>query len=163
RGTVSVVDGLDRRPVDAPAGSLTERFAPFGPRCLALVPSAEAAKLDGLPLLADSDAREALYTVQKPLLAHDRNSAEAALRVMRDRFPDHTLTTFATLALARSDAHPIRLLEVYDTLLAKFPHESTWVLSKANVLRELNRMPERLALLETEGYPLDAEPMLAQT
>ncbi|WP_171471387.1 tetratricopeptide repeat protein [Frigoriglobus tundricola] len=107
RGSVSVIDGLDRRAVDAPAGSLIERFAPFGPRCLALVPAAEAHRLDGLPDLTDGAAREALYAVQKPLLAHDRGTADAALRVMRDRFADHPLAPFAALALARFDANPV--------------------------------------------------------
>jgi tetratricopeptide (TPR) repeat protein len=162
RGSVSVLDGTDRRPVDAPVGSLLERFAPFGPRCLALVPGAEAARLENLPL-AEIDARDALYAVQKPLLSHDRSAADAALRVMRDRFTGHALATFGELALARYDAHPLRLLSLYDALLAKHPHESTWVLSKANVLRDLNRVPERLALLEVEGGSIDAEPMLAQT
>ncbi|MCI0700355.1 MAG: hypothetical protein L0241_04675 [Planctomycetia bacterium] len=163
RGSVSVIDGIDRRPVDAPVGSLCERFAPFGPRCLIVVPMAEASKLDGLPALVDGDAREMLYAVQKPLLAHDRAAAESALRVMREILPDHWLTTFASLALARYDGHPLKLLELYNALLVKHPHESTWVLSKANVLRELNRMPERLVLLELEGAPLDTEPMVAQT
>src|SRR5579883_724303 len=163
RGTVSVIDGLDRRSVDAPAGSLLERFTPFGPRCLALVPAAEAAKLEGLPPLVDADVREMLYAVQKPLLTHDRHASETALRTMRERFPEQTLTLFAELALARYDAHPLRLLALYDSLLAKFPHESTWILSKTNVLRELNRMPERQAILESEGTPLHVEPMVAQT
>jgi tetratricopeptide (TPR) repeat protein len=163
RGSVSIVDGLDRRPVDAPVGSLVERFAPFGPRCLALVPAGEARRLDGVPEPTDSAAREALYAVQRPLLDFDRDAADAALRVMRDRFPNHPLTTFAALALARFDANPMRLLALYDELLTKHPHESTWVLSKANVLRDLNRMPERDALLATEGAPIDAEPMVAQT
>src|SRR5262245_15037303 len=61
RGSISVIDGLDRRPVDAPVASLVERFVPFGPRCLVVVPTAEAAKLDGLPALLDGDAREMLY------------------------------------------------------------------------------------------------------
>jgi tetratricopeptide (TPR) repeat protein len=163
RGTVALLDGHDRRPMDAPLASLADRFGPFGPRCLALVPAARAAALDGLPPLPDGEAREALYEVQKPLLAHDRNAADAALRAMRDRFPGAALTTFAELALARYDAHPSRLLAAYDALLARHPHESTWVLSKANVLRDLNRMPERQALLEAEGSPIGAEPMVAQT
>ncbi len=162
RGSVSVVDGSDRRPVDAPVGSLVKRFAPFGPRGLVIVPQSEASKLDDLPL-TDADKREALYQVQKPLIAHDRSAAENALRVMRDRFTDSKFTTYGELALARYDAHPLRLLEIYDTLLAKYPHESTWVLSKASVLRELNRVPEREALLEAESSRFNAEPMVQQT
>ncbi len=163
RGSLSIIDGADRRPVDAPVDSLVKRFAPFGPRCLVIVPASEAGAFDGLPELAESDPRESLYAVQKPLLAHDRDAAEAALRIMRDRFTDSKFTLYGELALSRYDAHPLRLLALYDALLAKNPHESTWVLLKANVLRELNRMTEREALLETEGSRLDAEPMVSQT
>ncbi len=163
RGSVSVIDGTDRRPVDAPVGSLVKRFSPFGPRCLVIVPRAEAGKLDGLPAIAEADAREALYAVQKPLIAHDRGAAENALRVMRDRFTDSKFTTYGELALSRYDAHPLRLLDLYNALLAKTPHESTWVLAKTHVLRELNRTPEREALLEAESSRLDAEPMVSQT
>jgi tetratricopeptide (TPR) repeat protein len=163
RGTVTVADGHDRRPVDAPLGPLAARFAPFGPRCLALVPAARAAALADLPPLPDGDVRECLHAVQRPLLEHDRGAAEAARRVMRDRFPGSPFTAFADLALARYDAHPARLVAAYDALLGRFPHEPTWVLAKATALRELNRMPERLALLEAAAAGLDAEPMVAQT
>ncbi|MBY0456473.1 MAG: hypothetical protein K2V38_03990, partial [Gemmataceae bacterium] len=163
RGSVSVIDGLERRPVDAPIGSLVKRFQPFGPRCLALVPADEAKRLDDLPPPPDSDAREALFAVQRPLLAHDRAPAETALRVMRERFADSPLALFGELALARYDAHPLKLLALYDRLLDLFPHESTFVLAKANVLRDLNRMPERETLLAAEGTRLNAEPMVTQT
>lgn len=162
RGTIMLADGAERRPVEAPVASLAERFAPFGPRCLALVPPAHTERFDSL-LLPDGSTREALHQVQKPLLTHDRAAAVASLERMRERFPDHPLTTFAELALARYDAHPIRLLAFYDALLAGHPHESTWVLARAAVLRELNRMPERLAFLEAEGAALDAEPLIMQS
>ena len=162
RGTVFLADGHDRRPIEAPLATLRERFAPFGPRGLALVPTAEAARLHDLTL-SDAGEHDALYAVQKPLLAHDRPTAEAALAAMRDRFSAHRLTKFATLALARYDTHPVKLLAAYDALLADFPHEASFVLSKAGILRELHRLPERLALLEAEGWPLAAEPMVAQS
>jgi tetratricopeptide (TPR) repeat protein len=162
RGTVMLADGVERRPVEAPVASLVERFAPFGPRCLALVPAARATLLDAL-VLRDGPVREALHAVQKPLLSHDRAAALMAEQRMRGEFSDHPLALFATLALARYDAHPMRLLASYEALLAAHPRESTWVLAKAAVLRDLNRMPERLALLETEGSALDSEPLVMQS
>jgi len=162
RGTVFLADGLERRPLEVPASNLLERFAPFGPRCLALVPIARSAKLEDLAL-PDDRVRELLYAVQKPLLTHDRAAAVASCCTIREQFPDHPLALFAELALARYDAHPVKLLEVYDRLLARFPHESTWVLAKSAVLRELNRLPERLALLEAEAESLAAEPLVLQS
>jgi tetratricopeptide (TPR) repeat protein len=113
--------------------------------------------------MPDGPERESLYAVQKPLLTHDRAGAVAALGRMREQFPGHRLVTFAELALARYDSHPTKMLACYDALLAAHPHEATWVLSRAATLRELNRMPERLALLEAEGTKLDAEPLVAQS
>jgi predicted Zn-dependent protease len=162
RGSAFLAEGHERRPVEAPVAGLTDRFRPFGPRGLALVPAAHAAKLDGLEL-PEAAEREALYAVQKPLLAHDRAAAVAALERMRAAFPGHRLTAFAELALARYDAHPVKLLAAYDALLALFPHEATWVAAKAGVLRDLNRMPERVALLEAEGSAIDSDPLLAQS
>ncbi len=163
RGSVFLGDGMDIRPVEAPVSSMLERFKPFGPRCLALVPVADAAKLEVLDSLAEHAEREALDAVQKPLLAHDRQASIAALERMRAQFPEHRLTQFAELALARYDAHPVKLLGVYDRLLAAFPHEASWLLSKAAVLREQHRMPERVALLEAEGSLLNADPLLMQS
>jgi tetratricopeptide (TPR) repeat protein len=162
RGSVFLADGIDRRPVEAPASGLIERFGPFGPRCLALVPAAQSAKLDGLTL-PEGPQREALHAVQKLLLTHDRVAAVAAFDRMKAQFPDHRLVTFAELALARYDAHPAKMLAIYDRLLAAHPHEATWVLSKAGVLRELNRMAERTALLEVEGASLSADPLVMQS
>lgn len=162
RNTLFLADGVERKPVEGPFDTVLERFGTFGPRCLALVPQAEAARLDDLDL-SDRATYDDLYAVQRPLLSDDRPSAVGALGAMEATFPLHRLTKAARLALARYDAHPVKMLAALDELLTAFPHESTYVLSKATVLRELNRNPERLALLEEEGSPVDAEPMLAQS
>jgi tetratricopeptide (TPR) repeat protein len=57
----------------------------------------------------------------------------------------------------------MKMLAAYDALLAFHPHEATWILAKAAVLRELNRIPERLALLEAEGSDVASEPLIAQS
>lgn len=161
--TVSLTDGTDRRPVEAPLDTLLERFAVTGPRCLALVPAAEAARLDGLTL-PDADARDRLHAVQKPLLTHDRPAAVAALDRLKAEHPDRPrLARFAELALARYDAHPVKVLAALDRILEEIPHDTTFVMARAGVLRELHRIPERLALLKEEGTAADAEPMLAQS
>jgi tetratricopeptide (TPR) repeat protein len=162
RGSVFMADGLDRRPVEAPIANLLERFGAFGPRCLALVPAEHAAKLNDLPLVEAAE-RDALYAVHKPLFTHDREAAVAALLNMKERFPDHRFTAFAELVLARYDSHPVKLLAVYDKLLAAHPHEATWVLAKTSILRELNRIPERVAVLEEETLSLSADPLLMQS
>lgn len=162
RGSIWLADGTSRHPLEAPVAHLRERFAAYGPRCLVLVPAAATDRLAGLAL-PDAEAREALYAVQKPLLTHDRAAAVAARDRLADRFPEHPLTRFADLALARYDAHPVKLLALYDRLLSEHPHEATWVLAKAAALRELNRQTERLALLEAEGGRRGADPLVMQS
>jgi tetratricopeptide (TPR) repeat protein len=117
----------------------------------------------GCLTLPDADVHDLLYAVQKPLLTHDRPVAAAALDRLHERAPRHRLAKFGTLALARYDAHPVRLIAAYDELLAEFPHDPTWLMSKAAALRELNRLADRLALLEEEGTPINAEPLLMQS
>ncbi|QDU18171.1 hypothetical protein [Urbifossiella limnaea] len=160
--TVFLAEPGDRRPTEAPVGPLLERFASAGPRCLALVPQAEAARLDGLDL-PDAAAYDALYAVQRPLLTHDRPAAVEAFVLMCATFPGHRLTVLAELALARYDANPVKLLAAYDQLLTRFPHDATFVIGKANTLRELYRHADRLALLEAEGTRGDAEALVMQS
>ncbi|HSQ54224.1 MAG TPA: hypothetical protein VLM40_00650, partial [Gemmata sp.] len=162
RGSIFLADGVERRAMEAPICGLEERFGLFGPRCLALLPASHSARFDHLAL-PDYAQREALHAVQKPLLSHDRAAAAAALEEMKARFPEERLTHFAELALARYDAHPVKMLKVYDKLLAENPHEATWVLAKTGVLRELNCIAERTRLLETEGTSLTADPLVIQS
>ena len=160
--TVFLAEPGDRRPTEAPVGPLVERFASAGPRCLALVPLAEAARLDGLEL-PDAAAYDALYAVQRPLLTHDRPAAVDAFGLLCADFPGHRLAVLAELALARYDAHPVKLLAAYDQLLTRFPHDATYVMGKANALRELYRHAERLELLEAEGFRGEAEALVMQS
>lgn len=162
KNTLSLADGTERKAIEAPLDTLHERFGFAGPRALVAVPNPEAARLVGVTL-PGAAAHDLLYAVQKPLHTYDRRAAAAALTTLHEQYPNHRLATLGDLALARYDAHPVRMLRAYDALLADFPHEATWVLSKAGVLRDLNRMPERLALLEEEAAPRDAEPMLMQS
>ena len=162
KNTVFLPDPHDRRPTEGPLDAILERFASTGPRCLALVPTAEAARLDGLDL-PDTAAYDALCAVQRPLLAHDRAAAAAALDRLREHFPNHRLAKAGALALARYDAHPVKVLAALDALLLDFPHDPTLVMAKASALRERNRTTDRLALLEAEAASLGAEPLLMQS
>jgi cellulose synthase operon protein C len=162
RNTVSFAEQPERRPTEAPLDSFLKRFQGTGPRALALVPAADAAKLNDLNL-PDADAYDLLFELQRALLAHDRPTAASALDQLRDKFPGHRLTKTGAYAIARYDAHPVRMLAAVDELLADFPHNTTYLMAKIAVLRDLNRNAERLALLEAEGSALDAEPLLMQS
>ena len=162
RNTLFLAEGPDHRPVEAPFNTILQRFQVTGPPALAAVPPGEATRLDGLNL-PESDGYDRLYAVQKALLRHDRTSAAAAAEQIRTDFPGHRLAKFAELAMARYDAHPVKLLAVIKSLLTDALHDPSWQLSHAAALRELNRMSERLALLETEGSGPSTEALLMQS
>ena len=99
--------------------------------------------------------------MQKPLLTHDRAAAVAALRRMREQFPGHRLTTFAELAagpLRRPPGQAARRATTRCSPRTRTRRRGCW--RRRPYLRELNRMPERLALLEAEGARLDADPLV---
>ncbi|MBY0513499.1 MAG: hypothetical protein K2P78_06265, partial [Gemmataceae bacterium] len=114
--TLFLADGTDRKPLEGPLSTVLERFAFAGPRCLAVVPPNESAPLDGFAP-PDATAHDLLFAVQRPLLAHDRPAAAAALARLHAEFPGHRLAKLGELALARYDAHPVRTLRALDALL----------------------------------------------
>jgi len=162
RQTVFFADGAERHPAEAPHESLRKRYHAFGPRALAMVPSTEASRLANLEL-PEAAEYDRLYAVEKPLLDNRREAALLAYATMKTVSPEHRLTKFAAIALARHDAHPVKLLDALDDLLTLFPHEPSLVLSRTSVLRELNRMEERQAALEVESWKTDADPTLMQS
>ena len=162
KGAIFLADPPDLRPTETPVGVIAERFRSTGPRCIALVPASAADRLDGLSL-PDATLHDLLHAVQKPLLGHDRSAAVTALDRLRAEAPGHRLALFGALAIARYDAHPVKIIAAIDALLAVFPHDPTFVTAKAAALRELNRVTDRLAFLEAEGSGSNAEPLLMQS
>ncbi len=162
KNTVFLGEAADLRPAETPLAAVIDRFRSTGPRCLAVVPTTVAQRLEGLGL-PDVRAYDLLYAVQKPLLVHDRPAAAAAHDQLQAELPGHRLAKAGTLALVRYDAHPVRLLDALDSLLGDFPHDPTFVMAKVSALRELNRLTDRLELLEAEGRSADAEPLLMQS
>jgi len=162
RRSIAIAEQPGRRPTEAPLEPFLKRFAGTGPRALALVPAAEATRLDGLDL-PDADAYDLLFDMQRALLGHDRAAAVSAYDQLQDRYARHRLTKTARYALARYDAHPVKMIAAADELLADYPRNTTFVMAKVAALRELNRNAERLALLEAEGSALDSEALLMQS
>lgn len=166
RNTLLWGDADERLIGETPLEAILERQAAFGPRATVYVPQAAADRLDSL-LLPDAELYDALAAIQQALLEHDRFSATRAYQRLQAEHPDHQVTLFAALALAHYDAHPLRLLDCYEKLLARHPRETTWILGKAGVLRELHRWEERESFLIQQAQQADVDPLillnLAQT
>ncbi|OWK37938.1 tetratricopeptide repeat protein [Fimbriiglobus ruber] len=149
RGTVFVADGTDRRPAEAPITVLTTRYRAFGPRCFVAVPPAEANRLDGLTLPASAEY-DRLHAILIALTDHEFATAKGLVDALRAEAPDDRLTKFAAVAWGRSTGHPVLLHDALTALLADYPHDSTLVLAKTAILRDLGRANERRAILEAE-------------
>lgn len=162
RDSLFLAEGSERRPGEAPIKVLVERYAAFGPRCFLAVPAAHAAKLDGLDL-PDSAGFEALYKLQSQVLDRKFADAKATLAAIQTDLAGHRLAKVAALAWARATQHPVLQLDALNALLDEYPHDSTYVLSKATVLRELGRIGERSELLAVEGSKFDSDPLLMQS
>ena len=166
RNTLLWGDADERLIGETPLEAILERQAAFGPRATVYVPQAAADRLDSLTL-PDADLYDALAAIQQALREHDRFSATRAYQRLQAEHPDHQVTLFAALALAHYDAHPVRLLDCYEKLLARHPRETTWILGKAAVLRELHRWEERESFLIQQSQQPNVDPLvllnLAQT
>lgn len=186
RQSVRILDGSDGQTTEVPAETIIKRYRLFGPRCVAYIPptnradsqavtvpngseekSASSAcnaspRIDDLPL-PDSELYDDLYALQKGLLTGNRIVAEESLAKLQTSHPDHRLTKFAVLALARHDEHPIRLLKALEGLRADFPDDATLLLSQAGVLRELHRLQERRDLLALATQKEEPDPLVMQS
>jgi tetratricopeptide (TPR) repeat protein len=154
-------DPQDWRANEAPLAMLLERYAATGPRGLAFVPVAKAELLDGIDF-ADAAKYDALHYVQSALARFDRPAAQTAFDLMRAGFPDHRLTRMGRVALARYDANPTLLLRALNGLVETAPGEATFLLAKINVLRDLGRRDERLAMTKQQLERPEGDPLFAQ-
>ena len=162
RETVFLADGMDRKPAEAPMHAAHERFGSTGPRCLVAVPATLAGKLAGIEL-PDAEPHDRLNRVQSLLAERQFADAKAALAELVAAHPGHRLAKVGALAWARATQHPVKMLAAAEALIADFPHDPTYVMVKANALRELGRVHDRLAFLRTEGTHPDADPIVMQT
>ena len=161
RNSVWLRDPQDRRTNEAPLKALLERYAPFGPRGLALVPLAQSTLLEGIafPDTADYDR---LHRIQSALAVCNRPLAQTIVDEMSEDNSGGRLTRMARIAIARYDANSTRLLQALDGILQLFPSEATFLLSKVNLLRDLGRKEDRFAMTQEQIDRPDGDPLFAQ-
>ncbi|HKB06190.1 MAG TPA: hypothetical protein VKD90_28600 [Gemmataceae bacterium] len=160
RHSLWLAEAAERRPNEAPLQLLTERYVATGPRGLVMVPSGEGHRLDGVEL-PDRALYDRLHEVLAALHRHDRPVAGAAYERMKVEDAGHRLTRMARFAIARYDANPTPLLHAVDALLALFPDDNTFLLTRLNVLRDLGRKEERTELARRRAGRKEADPLFA--
>ncbi len=99
--------------------------------------------------LPDAPVHDLLYGIGKALRAHDRAEAARTLSEMESAAPGHPLTLRGRLAVAAYDANRGAMLESVDGLLRLFPSDEALSANRADLLRDLLRYDERMALLRS--------------
>ncbi len=159
RGTLILRDPGERHRVEMPFDLLKERYRATGPRGLALVPMAQKATLDALPLpLPDESLYEKVQRFDLALEGHRRAEAEQAMQTLAAQAPQHFLTLFARRALANYDGDQPAGLDATAQLLQLFPGDLFLELARADYLRVLGRREQRLEILKRLSEKKETDP-----
>lgn len=128
--------------------SLIDVQRAYGPRAMAMVPSAKATLLDGIAL-PDVDLWDLYYRMAAALARHDRDAALAEATTLSARASGHRLAINAQRMLAYYDADEPRGLEQTEALLALYPTDSNLQLAKAVTLWNLGEHTQQFEWLES--------------
>ena len=162
RRSIDLVETSERYPVESSITQLQEKYTLTGPRIRVAVPPNEQHRLDGFAP-SDVELHDRLHSILMMLNEQAYTKARHAIDALKQEHPDHRLTTDAELAWGYATGQSMRLLDILEKLLVDHPRNSTLVIAKSAVLRELGRVRERQDWLEEHGFALDAEPILAQS
>jgi len=162
RETIFFADGFERKPIEAPIQTLFKRYAGTGPRCLLAVPPGSNVPLEDLPL-PDISRYDRLFRLQTLLADRRFSEAKVILDGLQASDPTHRVSMTAALAWAKATSHQYLQLDALNALLMAFPHDPTYALAKASVVRDLGRIHERLDFLVEEGGRADSDPLLMQS
>jgi cellulose synthase operon protein C len=163
RESLFLRDGHETRTIEAPLAVILKRFGATGPRAMVVVPESRRERLNPFAILPDSEGYDRLYRIHRLMADGRQVDAKSACDSFVAEYCGHRLAKVAALLWARSTAHPVLALEALDELLADFPDDSTLVLAKAGVLRELGRTAERRAALAMASAKPDADPLIVQS
>ncbi|MFN3167226.1 MAG: tetratricopeptide repeat protein [Phycisphaeraceae bacterium] len=141
------------------AESLEERYGPYGPRGMLLVPPDRADLIDGLDL-TDRALWEQTHAARAALITHDRDTAVRTIEAMRDQAPTATLTLNAELSLADYDNDADARSRLVEALIERYPKCPAIVPRRLDCMSERGLRHERLALLREACDREDASALL---
>jgi tetratricopeptide (TPR) repeat protein len=147
RGTFHLRDPYLPVVLEVVAELFFERYRASGPRGMALVPRAEAARLEGFEA-PDGALHDALHRLDSALDAHDRPAAMEALAELSREAPGHVITLRGERALGAYDADLARVQRSAEALLARFPGDGNAELAVLACMTETASQKERVARLE---------------
>jgi tetratricopeptide (TPR) repeat protein len=161
RGTFLIRDPYYRPVSEMLSEGLLEAHRSTGPRCMVLVPRAQAHLLDGIEL-PEAPLYDLLHRVNRALQEHNREAANAAYEEMLRAAPEHRLTLQARRALASYDADSTELLACADALLQQFPDDANLQLARLSYSRGFETRDQRLRRLREIAESENSDPMFWQ-
>ena len=158
RRVLLVRDPGERHLGEYMADELLKYLNSTGPRGMAMIPQAEASRLQAMEL-EDSQLYEHNFALQRALQAHDRQRAVQEFEAMQRLAAEHRLTIYARANIAWYDSDLLALLDCTERLLQKFPDDVNQLNSKARILGELGRSDARRELLRELCHRDKTDPM----
>lgn len=159
RGTLIIRDPTFRNRQEFLAEPFFERYRALGPRGMALVPEAEAARLADLDL-PDAAAWDALYALDDALTHHRRAAALAIIEQLQTE--GHWMAAEAERRLATYDANPQRRLAATERQLERTPRDGALRLQQLYLLQGLSQREQRLRLCADACAQWRAAPVFLQ-
>ncbi len=144
RGTLLIRDPYERSYGEFAEAPFFESYASTGPRGMAMVPLAQRARLDAIAL-PEAELHDLNHEIQDALLAHDRDRALTACQLLQERAANHRLAIVGQRSLAMYDGDEAAILRTTEALLAVYPDDINFKLSKAASLRVLAPRSESIA------------------
>ena len=124
-------------PAKALADKILHRYRAFGPRGMAMAPTEEAARLEGIDL-PDAELWDRLHAFDGALQRHCRDEARRILDQFHAEAPTHRVTRDARLRLAVYDANTAERLEAVESLLEIADDDPCLQLDRLGCLRGLS-------------------------
>jgi tetratricopeptide (TPR) repeat protein len=161
RGTMFTRDPSGYAVQESLAEPFLGAFRSTGPRGMALVPGAEAKRLDGLEL-PDEALYDFVYRMKRAFEAHRREDAELAFERMQALAPDHPLTLRARWELALYDGDLAAALAAVEALLLRFPGDQVLELRRVGLLHDLGHLTDARTAVDAMVGRSDVDPSFWQ-
>jgi len=159
RGSFLVRDPFNSRIEEFSAEPTLERYRANGPRGMLMIPADQLARIAGLAL-PDAELYDDYFALQTALLRHDRARAIELADGLKQRAPQHRMTLFAQRSVANYDGDEAGRLRVTDALLALYPQDVNFRLTRQGLLYRLGRREQCLAYLRAQCSGADSHPLL---
>ncbi|MFI4861704.1 MAG: tetratricopeptide repeat protein [Phycisphaerales bacterium JB063] len=141
--------------------SLEERYGPYGPRGMLMLPPDQAHRLDGIDL-PDAEIWDLTHELRCALVEHQRQRGLKTLEQIEAKYPDHTLALAARLSLADYDGDTSARARLVNQLAQRYPKCPAMAYRQYTCLREQGRLDQAAELLDTFRAQKECHPVFLE-